>query len=320
MTKRLWQATMIGMARAATLKSIMQSWGASTLLARQFVAGKDASEAVERARELRSGGIDSSLFYLGEYVDTLDLVELNVLQKSRVIAALAKAGLDVHVSVDPTQIGHSIDPSLCRKHAFTLATEIAQAARQVPNGMNCLMIDMEDAAVVDTTIELHNELLAAGLPVAQTLQAYLRRTESDMRDKIRSATKVRLVKGAFAAGADIAFVTRREIKANYRALAHIMLSREARSNGFYPIFATHDNVLQDDIIRIARQEGWNPGEYEFEMLLGARKDVAQRLAQRGERIRLYTPFGEDWWPYAMRRVGENPRNVMLLARAILARA
>jgi proline dehydrogenase len=129
---------------------------------------------------------------------------------------------------------------------------------------------------------------------------------------------VRLVKGAFVGGADIAYTRHREIKANYRKLVEMMLSPEAREKGFYPIIATHDHHIHEFAIQTARHNGWQPGEYEFEMLLGVRRDVAQELARRGERVRLYVPFGRDWWPYAIRRIGENPSNAMLLARSLVS--
>jgi proline dehydrogenase len=178
------------------------------------------------------------------------------------------------------------------------------------------MLDMEDSSVVDPTISLHDALNDARLPVAVTLQAYLHRTEADLRSLIRRGARVRLVKGAFAAGGDIAFIGTSAIKTNSRRLIDLMLSREARDAGFYPIVATHDEKLHAHAIEQAQKYGWGPEEYEFEMLLGVRGDLAERLAADGQRVRLYLPFGRDWWPYAMRRIGENPGNAWLLARSL----
>ena len=178
------------------------------------------------------------------------------------------------------------------------------------------MFDMEDSSVTDATIALHNALADRHMPVALTLQAYLRRTVDDMQAQVRRGSKVRLVKGAFVAGPEIAFTGNKEIKANYRRLIDIMLSSEARNTGFYPIIATHDDKLHDYAIAKAREKGWAPGAYEFEMLLGVREDVSAALAKSGERVRLYVPFGRDWWPHAARRIGENPANAVLLARSL----
>jgi len=170
---------------------------------------------------------------------------------------------------------------------------------------------------VTPTIELHDELKRGGLSVALTLQAYLRRTEQDLAVQVGLGSRVRLVKGAFAAPGTIAFTTQADIKNNFRRLITLMFGASARERGFYPIIATHDTQLHDFAIAAARENGWAPGRYEFEMLLGVRSDVAAALARRGERVRLYVPFGHDWWPYAARRIGESPRNGLLLARALL---
>jgi hypothetical protein len=207
-----------------------------------------------------------------------------------------------------------IDPALGRRNAFAIVQEVA-AAR---NGSRtrCLMLDMEDESLVDVTIALHDELRASNLPAALTLQAYLRRTEDDLRAMLAQPCRVRLVKGAFAAGRRVAFQGQAAIKANFRRLTDLMLSGAAREAGFQPSFATHDHELHDYVLARAGAANWRPGEYEFEMLLGVRGDVAEGLARRGERVRLYLPFGHDWWPYAARRIGESPRNLWLLARSL----
>jgi len=310
---------MIGLARSERIKRILQNARATSALARRYVAGKTAAAGVERARVLLAErGIRSSLFFLGEYVDQLDLVRLNVEQKKAVASALGAARLDVHVSVDPTQIGYSIDPALARSNAFEIAESIRAAAGKT-GGFHCLMIDMEDAGVIDASIALHDALRRQGLPTALTLQAYLRRTESDLAAQLCTGAKVRLVKGAFAAGRDIAFTKQAEIKANHRRLIDLMFSPEARESGFYPIVATHDDALHAHAVAQAERHGWPSDSYEFEMLMGVRGDVAATLAAHGHRVRLYVPFGKDWWPYAARRIGENPRNAILLLRSLFGR-
>ncbi|MEZ5840149.1 MAG: proline dehydrogenase family protein [Hyphomicrobiales bacterium] len=215
------------------------------------------------------------------------------------------------------QIGAGVDDGLLDANADAIARRIGGLAG-APGGIHCMMIDMEDHTVVDRTIALHDRLAAAGFPVALTLQAYLRRTEADILRLIERPARVRLVKGAFVAGSDIAFTTHAEIKANYRRLVDLMLSGTARASGFYPIIATHDDRLHAYARDVARRNGWPAGTYEFEMLMGVRGDVAEGLSRGGERVRLYVPFGKDWWPYAIRRIGENPRNALLLARSLLS--
>lgn len=319
MIRRQWQAAMIGLARSKGWKNFMQSWGATSALASRYVGGSDPSTSMQTARKLADQKITTSLFYLGEYVNTDALVRENVDNKIGVARALGNAQLDVHVSVDPTQVGCSLDWEMGADNTRQIAEEIRAAAGN-SQGVHCLMLDMEDASVTQKTLDLFDQLYDKGYFVAQTLQAYLRRTYDDMEKKIEQGAKVRLVKGAFAAAPEISFSTHAQIKENYKRLIDLMLSHKAREANFYPIFATHDHRLHDYARDMARRNGWQKGQYEFEMLYGARDDVAQALANAGERIRLYLPFGKDWWPYAVRRIGENPNNAMLLGRALLARA
>jgi proline dehydrogenase len=312
--RRAWQAGMIALARSPGTRRWMQQGRAASGLAGRYVAGTDAEAGVVRAASLLGQGIGSSLYYLGEYVDSPALVAENVAQKLGVAGRLGRAGLEIHVSVDPTQIGHSLDPALGHSNALAIARAIADAPGPGPRLM---MIDMEDRSFVDATIALHDELRGLGLPVGITLQAYLRRTEADLQARIRQGAAVRLVKGAFTAGRDVAFGPQAEIKQNHRRLIETMLSRQARDAGFRPVIATHDDALQDHAIAQAEANGWRKDEYEFEMLLGVRGALAERRAREGHRMRLYLPFGRDWWPYAIRRIGENPRNGWLLARSLL---
>jgi proline dehydrogenase len=307
---------MIALARSARMKRWMQGSRATSAIATRYVAGESAEKGVVRASELlRQNGLRSSLYYLGEYVDKPELVEQNLAAKIEVAGLLERAGLDVHVSVDPTQIGSMLDQGWARRNAFAIAEAIA-AATAGRAGVHALMLDMEDPSFVDATISLHDALDDARLPVAVTLQAYLHRTEADLHSLIKRGSKVRLVKGAFIEGGDVAFVGQPAIKTNSRRLIDLMLSREARDAGFYPIVATHDEKLHAHTIEQARKCGWRADEYEFETLLGLRGDLAASLAAAGQRVRLYVPFGRDCWPYAVRRIGENPRNAWLLARSL----
>lgn len=311
----IWQQSMIALARSQAAKAVAERMIGGSALARQYVGGEDAAGALETALNLKSQrGIAASLFYLGEYVDTAELAALNLAAKLEAVRLAGEAAIDVHVSVDPTQLGHVFDPAGAERGLYAIATAIKPAAG-IRRGVHMLMLDMEDASVTEATIGFHAALSRAGLPVGLTLQAYRHRTEADMRQAIKAGAKVRLVKGAFTAGPALAIQKEPEIKANFRKLIGMMLSPEARASGFYPIIATHDTALHDHARREAARHGWQPGEYEFEMLLGLRTNVAAALAREGEAVRLYVPFGRDWWPYAVRRIGENPRNALLLVRS-----
>ncbi|WP_119391138.1 proline dehydrogenase family protein [Taklimakanibacter lacteus] len=319
MMKRLWQKTMIALARSHRMKTFMQRDERMKALAQRFVAGADAQAALATAhRLLAAQGIRASFFYLGEYVDRPELVSENVEQKLLIARLLAdEEEIDVHISVDPTQIGLQTDPAEVGTRALAIGRAIMTASAGKA-GLHCLMLDMEDSSVVDFTLALHDDLRRLELPAAITLQAYLRRSERDLERLITGGARVRLVKGAFVGTSDIAFTSEAQIKTNYRRLVGMMLGAQAKASGFYPIIATHDDRIQAEAVELARRNGWPQGSYEFEMLLGVRSDVAERLSQQGERVRLYVPFGRDWWPYAVRRIGENPANGILLARSLLS--
>lgn len=312
----LWQRLMIALATHDGLKQRIQHGRRSSALATRFVGGGDSRAALKTARALADDGATCSLFYLGEYVRDAATVSETVAQKIAMAQELAAAGLDVHVSVDPTQIGYSIDRGLGQANA----DRIGEAIRTNDGrGMKLLMLDMEDRSLVDPTLALARHLEAQGVPVGVTLQAYLRQTADDLRGRIAAGGAVRLVKGAFAEHRSVAFTRRAEIDGNYLSLAALMLSDDAKTAGLYPVFGTHDARMIEPIRTMARDRGWPPGTYEFEMLFGVRTDLGRRLRRSGEAVRVYLPFGRDWWPYAVRRVGESPRNARFLLRALLSR-
>lgn len=315
---RLWQRAMISLARSDTLKGFMQRRRAASRLALRFVGGESAVAAVGKSEELKSRGRVTSLFCLGEYVEELSVIDETVSKLKAAIHLLSDAKLDVHLSVDPTQIGYQIDARMCRDNAFEIAASIRRVSGNGANSRNILTLDMEDSSVTEATLKLYGEMRAAQLPVAVTLQAYLERSEKDLDEIVTHGGSVRLVKGAFAERGAGVIRKRTAVDENYLKLASAMLSAEARARGFYPVFGTHDRRLVEEIIRIASAAGWEKDRYEFEMLYGVGVDLQDRLVHAGEHLRLYLPFGRDWWPYAARRIGESPRNAMLVLRSIAA--
>ncbi|MGE8631621.1 proline dehydrogenase family protein [Achromobacter denitrificans] len=309
----MFQRTAIALARNPVAGRAMRALAARSSLAGRFVGGADVEAAVRTAARLREAhGIRASLFYLGEYVADPQTIEHNVAQAIAACEALAAAGLDAHMSVDPTAIGYMHSDALGQDNAG----RIGMAARRAAGaGRDWLVLDMEDAGILDRTCALHRDLLAAGVPAGLTLQARRRRTPEDLAWAIRQRTALRLVKGAFPERA-LDHAGRARVDQAYLDAASIMLSREARESGFYPVFGTHDDRLAGAIMALARERGWDPDAFEFEMLYGVRPDWQLALRALGYNVRVYLPFGGDWWPYAIRRVGENPRNAWLLARSL----
>lgn len=313
---KLWQGAMIGLARNDALTRFMQERAPTSGLAARFVAGHEVADFLATARRLRQCGLSTSAFFLGEYVADPQKVAANIEGIRAAIAAIDGGDVDLHVSVDPSQIGYALDDALGEANAFSIAEALAGRPAA---GRKTLMLDMEDESYVPRTLALHGALSGRGLPVAVTLQAYLRRSAADIERLVASGATVRLVKGAFVGSPQAAFTARREINASYRALAGRMLSDDARAAGMRPVFGTHDEAIIAELRKLARRNGWRAGEYEFEMLFGVRPVLQQSLVDGGEAVRLYLPFGRDWWPYAIRRVGESPRNAWLVARALVSR-
>jgi proline dehydrogenase len=311
---KAWQSGMIALARSPRVTRWMQQNRATAALARRFVGGLTAEEGVVAAKRLHHAGFKTSLYYLGEYVADPERIAETVRQKKLAIMLLKDAQLQVHLSVDPTQIGYGYSDALGERNAL----EVGRSIQQTTGDQPVLMLDMEDAGYVTRTLALYHLLLGEGIPVAQTLQAYLRRTTDDLAPIVEQGGRVRLVKGAFADARPHAFQSRAEIDESYLALARVMLGATAKARGFRPVFGTHDAALIAEIRLIAKNGGWSPGAYEFEMLYGVRTELQRHLHDQGEQVRLYLPFGKDWWPYAIRRVGESPRNAALLARALVS--
>lgn len=311
---RLWQKAMLRIARADRIRRTLEPIISSSLIER-YIAGSSPASGIAQAREFERQKLRSSLFFVGEYLKDENRCGSVIRSTQEMIGLLAEAALDVHISIDPTAIGYLIDAELCSQNAIAIATEIAGASRN-RTGVHCLMLDMEDQSLIDYTIRLHNKIKALGLPVALTLQAYLRRTEKDLEYAIATASRVRLVKGAFAAASAIAYLGKRTVAKQYMKLASQMLRAASTHSQFYPIFATHDEGLQRRIVDLAGSERIPRDRFEFEMLMGVRPELAVSLASEGFRVRLYVPCGPDWWGYVNRRLGESPRNALLLVKAI----
>ena len=280
---------------------------------RKFMPGEKVEDALAAAEKFRDDGIPTLFTKLGENVTRPEQHEEAANHYNWLIEEIHRRGIRGEVSVKLTHLAMDMSDADMQRHMNRLC-ETAAA-----NGNQVVWIDMEGSDYTDKTLAEYSRLKAKYANVGLCLQAYLRRTERDLTRLIATGARMRLVKGAFVGTSAVAFTTEAEIKANYRKLVALMLSEEARESGFYPIIATHDDRIQAEAVALAQENGWPQGSYEFEMLLGVRSDVAEALARQGERVRLYVPFGRDWWPYAVRRIGENPANGVLLARSLLSR-
>lgn len=274
-------------------------------VAGRFVAGETIEEAMRTAREMNQQGMRVSLDYLGESVT--DAAEARAARDEimRLLDRIEATGVDANVSVKLTQLGLKIDPALALENLRC----IVERAREYGNRVR---IDMEDSPTVDVTLDIYRRLrdeAGFGNSVGVVIQAYLYRSEEDVRRLIEKGAWVRLCKGAYLEPPEIAFPVKADTDANYVKLMALLLSETARRNGVYPGIATHDEKMIAATKEYARANGIRPAEYEFQMLYGIRRELQRELVEQGYQLRVYIPYGTAWYPYFMRRLAERPANL-----------
>jgi len=222
------------------------------------------------------------------------------------IEAMVAGGIERNVSLKLTQLGIDIDRAIC---VDNLRRILEAATRQ-----HCYVrIDMENSPYTERTLEIFDTVWGLDYRnVGVALQAYLRRTEDDVRRMNQRGARVRLVKGAYKEPAATAYVDKREVDASFLRLARLLLDE-----GHYPAIATHDPVMIDAVRTHVAERGLSPDRFEFQMLYGIRRDLQASLVAEGFRVRIYVPFGQEWFPYFMRRLGERPANVGFVLRSLL---
>ncbi len=287
----------------------------------RYVAGESSEDAVAVARTLRSAGLLVTLDYLGE--DTIDAqrAEATAAQYVHLLGKLAAEGLTeggaVEVSVKPTAVGLLLGSegqpgpnSLGERVATEHLERIAVAAREAGTTVT---IDAEDHRSTDAGLRIANSLRSRFPAVGTVLQAALRRTEADVRELAAPATRVRLCKGAYAEPAAAAFESRHEVDKSFARCLRILMAGPG-----YPMIATHDPRL----VAITRSLGLaRPADsFEYQMLHGVRPDEQRRLAESGARVRVYVPYGGDWYPYLVRRLAERPSNLALFLRSLVSQS
>ena len=274
-------------------------------LVSRFVAGTTLADAVAVTRELQAQKIDVSLDLLGETVD--DLAESATATKAYIeaVRAIAENRLGATVSVKLSQLGIGLDPAACAAHLDDLLREAADVGVRVE-------VDMEHSSVGPAELEAFRAALREHPDTRVAIQAAMRRTPSDLASFTDVKPRIRLVKGAFLEPIDKALQDRQEITAQYRHLADWALA-----NLPDPAFGTHDDACIDHVKATAERLGLSRRDFEFQMLHGVRRDVQRRLAEEGYRIRIYLPYGTQWYPYLMRRMAERPANLIFFLRSLI---
>jgi proline dehydrogenase len=278
--------------------------------ARRFVAGETLDDALAAVRALNAKGITASLDELGESVTNEREARATRDQYIGILDSIAAAGLDANVSVKLTALGIDISEELC----VTLMHDLLDRARQ---HRSFVRIDMESSAYTDITLRLFEERFYPSYRehVGIVLQSYLYRTWTDVERAIELRCRVRLCKGAYKEPATVAFAGKNEVDENYLKCMQALLEL-----GNYPGLATHDPKLITAAKHFAKQRDIGPQRFEFQMLYGVRRDLQEALVREGYRMRVYVPFGTQWYPYLMRRLAERPANLAFMTGNIVREA
>jgi proline dehydrogenase len=301
--------TFLTLSNSRELQDIALHNGMARKFALRFVAGETAEQAVRVVAALNANGITASLDHLGENITRPEEARAAADSYLQLLGLIRRTGVNSNVSLKLTQMGLDIDEDLC----YDNVCRILDRARELDNFVR---LDMESSAYTDRTLDMFRKLWNEGnyRNVGVVLQAYLYRTEGDVREMNSMGARVRLCKGAYNEPEEVAYPRKADVDANYARLARLLL-RE----GNYPGIATHDERLIAHVKKFAASEGIDSAKYEFQMLYGVRREMQVDLVRQGYNMRVYVPYGHEWYPYFMRRLAERPANVVFVVGNLIRR-
>lgn len=292
------------LSRQKRLERWLLGFASAQKLARQFVAGETLAEAMAVVQELTHSGRQATLDHLGENVVSAEQARASTEAYREILEEIARRKLDCSISVKLTQLGLGVSEEQCRENLRLLVERAGQLGNHV-------RVDMEGSAYTDRTLALIAELRKSSDAVGAVIQAYLYRSEQDIRRLVEQQTTVRLCKGAYKEPPSVAYPRKTEVDANFLRLARLLL--ESRLDD---CIATHDPRMIEGTRRHAEELGAPKDSFEFQMLYGIRRDLQQQLVDEGYRLRVYIPFGKEWFAYFMRRLAERPANVLFAIRGL----
>ncbi len=306
----MFRAFFIALSESRMLRAVAERSGAGRRVSSRFVAGMSVEDALRAAAATNALGMSVSIDNLGENVTNADEARSSAALYHELLDAMAARKLDANVSLKLTHMGLDVDENLARG---IVAEMVAHAARL----QSFVRVDMEGSAYTDKTLrivhDLHRQPGNAGR-VGAVIQAYLHRSERDIEQLCADHIRVRLCKGAYKEPAEIAFQAKADLDANFVKLMRVLLK-----SGTYHGIATHDPKMIEATLAFARSENIASDAFEFQMLYGIRRDLQQQLVRDGWRMRLYIPFGTEWYPYLMRRLAERPANALFILKNLFRR-
>ncbi len=302
--------SLLYLSRQQRIFDFIRGNGFARRMASRFVAGETIQSACDAAAELNGHGISATLDLLGESVTNEAEARETGRQYLELLDAIHARRLDCNVSVKLTALGQDIRDDLC----VEVVSAILQRAEQYDSFVR---LDMESSEYTQRTIDTFERDLYSRHPkrVGIVLQSALRRTLDDVERAIGLGARVRLCKGAYKEPDDVAFPDKSDVDATYVQAMQRLMTR-----GHYPGLATHDEAIIEQAKRFAREQGITPDRFEFQMLYGVRRDLQEALVQDGWRVRVYIPFGTQWYPYLMRRLAERPANIAFMTGSIMREA
>ncbi len=291
------RSVLLELSRSPRMARFVMHNGTSRRMARRFVPGESLDDAVAAVRELNARHYPCSLDCLGESVTTEAEARRAAETYLGIFDRVAAEHLDCNVSLKLTQLGLDISESLCENLFATILDRATQLN-------NFVRIDMESSVYTQRTIDICKRARAKSDAVGTVLQSYLFRTEQDAKDLIAAGCRIRLVKGAYKEPPALAYPKKIDVDANYVKVMKLLLP-----SGIYHGIATHDPQMLEATKKFAAEQGIRNDQYEFQMLYGIRTDLQEQLIRQGYRLRVYVPYGSDWFPYFMRRLAERPANL-----------
>ena len=315
------KALLLFLSHAGWARTIVTRWRFARRAATRFVAGETLEDALRAFRALERRGLMATLCQLGEHVSSEAEAHAATVDYLRVLDRICTAAVRANASLKLTELGLAIDWEMCKENLSQVVTKAAECGIFI-------RIDMEDSSTVDRTLEIYRALRAGGLAnVGLVIQAYLYRSQDDMRALLSEGARIRLCKGAYQETPKVAFPKKADVDRNYDRLAGMMIEAAVRQGGeptsadgripAPPAFATHDPQRITFARNFAEQAGLSKRGLEFQMLYGIRGDLQQALANEGYPVRVYVPYGTEWYPYYVRRLAERPANLWFFLSNIL---
>ena len=299
------RAAFLYLSRRQALRKWMEAWPPSHNVTRRFVAGDTLEEALAVCERLQAEGVFSTLDHLGENVRTIEEAAASCDAYVNALEQIGSRRLSSTIAIKLTQFGLDLSSEACLENVRRLEAKAKTAGSRVE-------IDMESSAYTERTLAMAIQAGSECGCVRVCVQAYLHRSAADIGRLNAAIVPVRLVKGAYREPPSAAFPRKQDVDANY-----VTLMKNLLDHGVYPAIATHDEKIIQEALEYVQGRGIRKDSFEFQMLYGIRRDLQRKLIEQGFRLRLYVPYGTEWYPYFMRRLAERPANLWFVLRNLL---